>query len=235
VKGAKELGRTSQAAASRGAFLVDALVVGAAAALASSMVARVAGCAPGAHVGTFVAGIPLGLFAADAATAVIHWFFDTYLAPDTPILGRRVVAPFREHHVAPEAMAGHGLLERNANSCLAAMPVLVAARAALDLGGPWKALASGCLVTASVALCLSNQIHAWAHTARPPALVRWLQVGGVLLRPDRHATHHRGAHACAYGVVSGWSNVWLDRARMFARLEAVLAARFPRRSRLEPR
>jgi ubiquitin-conjugating enzyme E2 variant len=215
---------------------VDALAVGAAAALVGSIAARVAGSAPDAHLGAFVAGVPLGVFAADATTAVVHWFFDTYFAPDTPFLGPRVVAPFREHHVAPEAMARHGLLERNANSCLAALPVLFAARAAVDLGATWRALASGCLVTAAVALSLSNQIHAWAHTARPPTLVRWLQAGGVLLRADRHAAHHRGSHTCAYGVVSGWSNVWLDRCRMFARLEAVFAARLPpRRRRLGPR
>jgi hypothetical protein len=84
-----------------------------------------------------------------------------------------------------------GTPERNANNCLAAMPVLVAALAAVNLGGAWRAVASGCLVTAAVALCLSNQIHAWAHTARPPPLVRWLQAGGVLLRPDRRASQVR--------------------------------------------
>jgi ubiquitin-conjugating enzyme E2 variant len=81
---------------------------------------------------------------------------------------------------------------------------------------------SGCLVTASVTLCVSNQIHAWAHAKHPPTFVQWLQSAGILLGADRHAAHHQGAHTNAYATVSGWSNPLLDRA--FAGLEAVLAA-----------
>ena len=204
------------------AGLADALAVAAAVALVSSLGCPLAASPLGPHDVALLAGAPVGFFMADVASAVVHWLFDTYFGPDTPIIGRHVVAPFREHHLAPEALMRHGLLERNANNCLAALPLLAVTRAMFDVGATWRAFLSGCLVTASVTLCVSNQIHAWAHAKRPPTFVQWLQRAGILLGAERHAAHHQGAHTSAYATVSGWSYPLLDRA--LAGLEAVLAA-----------
>jgi TMEM189-like protein len=67
---------------------------------------------------------------------------------------------------------------------------------------------------------VTNQIHAWAHGAPTQKPIRALQRAGILITPERHARHHRGDRA--YAVVSGWSNVLLDRAP--ARTEILLAA-----------
>jgi hypothetical protein len=217
-----------------GVRLADAMAVAGAAVLTSSLGIRLAASQSPAHVLAFCAGAPVGFFIADVASAVVHWLFDTYFDSDTPLIGRHVVAPFREHHVTPEALMRHGVLERNANNCLAALPLLAVTCAVFDLCGTCRAFASGCLATASVTLCVSNQIHAWAHARHPPAVVLWLQRVGVLLGNERHAAHHQGAHRRAYATVCGWSNPWLDGAGVLARLEAILAAAgIPRRSRLE--
>jgi hypothetical protein len=123
-----------------------------------------------------------------------------------------LIAPFREHHVDPAALARHGLLERNGNNCLAALPVLALAGwscgAVLD-GAAFPSLRSGWLSALACTLCASNQLHAWAHHPCPPRIVRVLQGAGVVLGPEHHAVHHRGGRS--YAVVSGWSNPWLDR------------------------
>ena len=172
----------------------------------------------------FAAGLLLGFLAADIASGVVHWFCDTYFRPETPVLGPMLIAPFREHHVDPSAMTRHGICERNGNNCLAASPVLYLAGIALVAARPDAMLdhaVAGFLSAASLTLCMTNQIHAWAHAVRVPRAVRALQNAGVLIGPGRHSKHHRGERT--YAVVSGWSNVLLDPT--LSRIEAA-AARF---------
>jgi ubiquitin-conjugating enzyme E2 variant len=166
-------------------------------------------------------GLALGFFAADVASGLVHWFCDTYFDPRTPLLGTVFIAPFREHHVDPGALARHGFLERNGNNCLVSIPLLLTAISRLEPGAVTHAaevVAAGFFVAAS--LTLTNQIHAWAHGVDAPRPIRVLQRAGVLITPERHARHHRGGRA--YAVVSGWSNALLDRA--LARTEVLLAA-----------
>jgi plasmanylethanolamine desaturase len=169
-------------------------------------------------------GLALGFVAADVASGLLHWLCDTYLTPATTLLGPTIIAPFREHHEDPAALGRHGWLERNGNNCLAALPLLLLAFWSLGRWQPesaWHGIASGCSTAASITLCLTNQIHSWAHSDDAPRLVRWLQRAGVLIAPERHVVHHRGSGDRAYAVVSGWSNRWLDRA--VPRAEGVLA------------
>jgi sterol desaturase/sphingolipid hydroxylase (fatty acid hydroxylase superfamily) len=193
----------------------DAVHVTLASTLAIALVCRGTMRAANGHPVPMVLGLLLGFVAADVASGVLHWLCDTYLKPTTPLLGRMIIAPFREHHTDPAALGRHDWLERNGNNCLAALPLLLLAFWSF---GPrrstsaWHAVVSGCLTAASITLCLANQIHVWAHAEDAPRPVRWLQRAGVLIAPERHALHHMGSRACAYAVVSGWSNRWLDRA-----------------------
>jgi ubiquitin-conjugating enzyme E2 variant len=203
--------------------LADVVNVALASLVGALLLARLAGCAGRLAPVAFACGLGLGYAAADVASGLTHWFCDTYFAPSTPVVGPMIIAPFREHHVDPEALARHGVLERNGNNCLAAMPLLLVALWSLAPVGAetaWLDALRGFLVALSVTLCLTNQIHAWAHSAQPPGVVRGLQRAGVLLAPERHCAHHRGERA--YAVVSGWSNALLD--RVLARTERVLAA-----------
>lgn len=169
----------------------------------------------------FAFGLVFGFFAADVASGLMHWFCDTYSHPGAPLIGPMLIAPFREHHVDPTALVRHGVFERNGNNCLASLPLLLMALWSIEPTGAtraWHDFQSGFLNASSLTLCLTNQIHTWAHCTTPPHLVGWLQRMGVLLTPERHHAHHRGERA--YAVVSGWSNPWLD--RLLPRAEALL-------------
>ena len=201
--------------------IADVTFVLLALALAGRLVWCVVSLATAPGMMLFLFGVPAGFFAADVASGLAHWLCDTYFQPATPLIGPTIITPFREHHVDPAAIGRHGMFERNGNNCLAALPLLaVGAFWPWDLARAGHALAIGVLAAASLTLCFTNQIHAWAHTSSVPRVVRWLQHCGILLAPERHARHHDGVHNCAYAVVSGWSNRWLDRALI--RMEALL-------------
>ena len=57
-----------------------------------------------------------GYLVADALTGVVHWFCDTFFEETTPVLGRGLIAPFREHHRDPLLMTRHGFLELTGSS-----------------------------------------------------------------------------------------------------------------------
>jgi Lipid desaturase domain len=203
--------------------IADGASVTLAAALAAALLLRLALCLPSLHPSAPLLGLTLGFLAADVASGLVHWFCDTYFDPRTPVLGRMFIASFREHHVDPDALARHGFLECNGNNCLASLPLLLTAISLLEPGSVTHAgqdVAAGFFVAASLTICVTNQIHAWAHGAPTPKPIRALQRAGILITPERHARHHRGDRA--YAVVSGWSNVLLDRAP--ARTEILLAA-----------
>jgi len=203
--------------------IADGCSVALAGALATALLLRLARCIPSLDPLAAAVGLALGFFAADVASGLVHWFCDTYFDPRTPLLGMIFIAPFREHHVDPGALARHGFFERNGNNCLVSLPLLLTAIWRLEPSAVTRAaevVAAGFFVAASLTLCVTNQIHAWAHGSHAPRPIRVLQRAGILITPERHARHHRGDRA--YAVVSGWSNALLD--RMLARAEVLLAA-----------
>ena len=171
------------------------------------------------------AGAVAGYLAGDLLSGVVHWFCDTFFEEDTPLIGRVLILPFREHHRDPLAMTRHGFAEIAGNSCLALAPVLavVALLPAPGAARPWwLAVYAGLLVFTAVAV-VTNQLHKWAHMPAVPALVERMQRTGLILQPLRHAAHHR-TQAEAYCVATGWLNAPLDRIGFFPRLERALVA-----------
>lgn len=173
-----------------------------------------------------------GICAADAATGLTHWAFDTFFDETTPGVGRAFVRPFREHHRDPCGIASHGFLEVSGNNALALVPLLwLAALAARDFGrnlgiSLWLSF----LLAGIAAAFVSNQLHRWAHVECAPRAVRWLQRRRWILSPEAHARHHRGAHDRAFCVATGWMNPILDGLGVFRGLERALRSRGPRRA-----
>jgi uncharacterized membrane protein YccF (DUF307 family) len=148
---------------------------------------------------------------ADLISGVVHLAADELGDERTPLVGRNVIAPFREHHVHPTAMTEHGVMETNGDSALAVLPILLA--------GMWLAPSTPTVATFalhmgllsfSVAILLTNQIHQWSHARHAPCTVRWLQRRGLVLSPAHHAQHHR-RHDRAYCITGGWCDPLLDR------------------------
>jgi TMEM189-like protein len=155
---------------------------------------------------------------ADLVSGLVHWAADTWGRETWPVIGERVLRPFRVHHVNPEDMLGRSFLDLNGDVALLTLPILGAAvLVPLDTEGGRAAAA---FLTAWGAWALpTNQIHQWAHMARPPRLVRWLQLARLVLPPRAHRVHHEAPYATHYCITTGWCNAPAARIGLFPALE----------------
>ena len=170
-------------------------------------------------LGLALAGVPLGWLVADLLSGIVHWFCDRFFEETSPVIGRVLIAPFREHHRDPLAMTRHGFLELTGNSCFGLLPVLVAAA-----WSPSGIVVDAALVAGALAVAATNFFHKWAHALDVPRAVAWLQVLRLILPPAHHAGHHREGHAGRYCVTTGWLNALVDGPGVFRGLERGLIA-----------
>jgi ubiquitin-conjugating enzyme E2 variant len=165
--------------------------------------------------------LALGVAAADLASGLAHWAADTWGREDLPLIGRRLLVPFRLHHVDPDDFLQRQFVDTNGDVAFLAMPVLVSV-AVLPVHEAWMAgVAVFGLGFAGVGMW-TNQIHQWAHMADPPRPVRLLQDARVLLGRRSHARHHQGTYDSHYCITTGWWNAPLERTGFFRRLETVV-------------
>lgn len=206
-----------------GARLVDSLGIVGFFTAAALNGARVVAIGAEAADGVTAAALFAGYLGADVASGTVHWFFDTWLSAQTPVLGSMFVRPFREHHVDPLAITRHDFVETNGSNCLATVPVLLGALA-LD---PAAGALSRAGVVFAVALCLgvfaTNQLHKWAHLPERPAWLRALHATGLVLRPEHHAVHHCAPYARHYCITTGWMNPLLDGIGFYRGLERIIS------------
>jgi hypothetical protein len=168
-------------------------------------------------------GALLGLVCGDLVTGLVHWAADTYCEEDTPVIGRSLVKPFREHHLRPSEICEHGIIETVGNTCILAVPVLslllwltTYANSALTAFASFIAA-----VTVGVTVA-TNQFHKWAHADVPPKLARLLQRAGIILSPEHHRAHHTAPFEASYAITNGWLNPLLDGISFFRGLESAL-------------
>ena len=64
--------------------------------------------------------------AADFASGVIHWGADTWGRDDYPVIGRRLLVPFRVHHVNPDDLLRRRFVDANGDAAFLVIPVLIA-------------------------------------------------------------------------------------------------------------
>lgn len=177
---------------------------------------RAAGAA--AVLAALAAPLP-ALAAADLASGVVHWLCDRFGDERTPLVGRSVIAPFREHHVDPERLARKDFFDAASSNAWLAL--------ALQGGWLWlsqpparasQVFAASFVLWLSTFVYLTNTFHQWAHRAAPPRLARWLQRWRLAIPPEHHARHHAAGDR-AYCVTTGWCNAALESARVFERVE----------------
>ena len=177
----------------------------------------------GGAVALLAVGVLAGYLLADFVSGTVHWFCDTFFAEDTPLIGRKVIRPFRDHHRHPAAITRYRLLEQDGTNYFLSIPLL------------WLAWRQGgvffCATAWGFALGAmgTNLFHKWAHAERVPAGVRWLQRHRLILSPEAHAIHHR-MYTGGYCVTTGWVNVIADRIDFFGRAERLVRL-FGRRGR----
>ncbi len=162
-----------------------------------------------------------GIASADFLSGLVHWVADTWGRADLPVIGQRVLLPFRIHHINPDDFLRRSFPDTNGDPAAAVIPVLLFVLwMPMDTVG-WQVAAVFCLSLCAFA-AMTNQIHQWAHMPSPPHAVRILQQVRVVLPHAAHAAHHPGEYDAHYCITTGWCNRPLEALRFFRRLEAVI-------------
>jgi plasmanylethanolamine desaturase len=186
-----------------------------------------------------IGGWPLALLAlvmiaaaaaADFTSGMVHWIADTWGSETMPILGRRLLRPFRVHHVNPDDFLRRDFVDTNGDVATLVIPFLLGAFLIPTATQPAR-LAAAFLATFGACALPTNQVHQWAHRPRPPRVVGWLQRSGLLLSREQHRLHHAAPFAMNYCIANGWCNRWLTRTGFFPALERLVS----RLTGLEPR
>jgi hypothetical protein len=140
-----------------------------------------------------------------------------------PMVGERVLLPFRVHRVNPDDILRRSFLEASGDVAALTIPALIAllfVPVHNEAGQIVSVAGTGCCAVGM----LTNQIHQWAHRPAPPRPVRLLQALGLVLRPGDHARHHTSPFALHYCITTGWCNALLEATGFFRRLETALTA-----------
>lgn len=198
--------------------------VAASSALLITLLVRIAvALAAGTTAWLVLPALLLGYLGADLLSGTAHWFCDTFFEEDTPLIGKILIQPFREHHVHPLRITRYRFIEQDTTNFFLMLPPLTMAA---WLGAP-RPQSVGvlfwccCLLGLAVGSFATNLFHKWAHTRQPPLVVGWLQRSGLILEPERHQRHHRD-YSRGFCVTSGWMNSPLDALRFFPRVERLV-------------
>jgi ubiquitin-conjugating enzyme E2 variant len=167
-----------------------------------------------------IVGLASGAMA-DLVSGIVHWIADTWGHESWPVVGPRVLRPFRVHHVNPEDMLGRGFLDLNGDVALITLPILAAAWL-MPIETPAGRMAAVFFLAWAAWALPTNQIHQWAHRPQPPRSVRALQRCGVILPAAAHRAHHASPYATHYCITTGWNNGWTARVGFFAALERIV-------------
>lgn len=177
----------------------------------------------------------VGFVGADFTSGLVHWLFDTWGDPDTPVVGKTFIVPFRVHHSDPEDITRHGFAATNGHNCLVSLPVLALALA-LPAGSSWGAPLAAFMLFMTLGVFGTNQFHKWAHLENPGPVIGWLQKRGLILGREHHDIHHTWPYERHYCITTGWLNPLLDRIGFFRKAEKLITALTgaqPRRDDLE--
>ena len=162
-----------------------------------------------------------GIAAADAASGLVHWGADTWGRDDLPIIGYRLLVPFRVHHMNPDDFLRRRFSDTNGDVAFIAVPMILGLLF-VPFGREWGAP----VAVFGFGFCgigmMTNQIHQWAHMPSPPRPVRFLQNCRVILRHAEHAAHHDRPYDVHYCITTGWCNRPFEAIGFFRRLEGTI-------------
>lgn len=169
-----------------------------------------------------VGAVPAGMILADFVSGLVHWAADTWGNESMPILGKRLLHPFRVHHVNPGDFLQRRFCDTNGDLAALAVPLLSMALQMPLTSEAWFAAAVFTATFSGVGL-MTNQIHQWAHMRKAPDPVRWLQQFGLILSHEAHERHHCPPYVANYCIATGWCNRLLQSIGFFSRLEQLVS------------
>ena len=162
-----------------------------------------------------------GVAAADFGSGLVHWGADTWGREDLPIIGRRLLVPFRVHHLNPDDFLRRSFIDTNGDVAFVAVPLL-AGLLWMPLDTLWKHVAAMFGLGFCAFGMMTNQMHQWAHMPSPPVAVQLLQRARLILGRAAHATHHEQPYNARYCITTGWCNAPLDAVGFFRFLESAV-------------
>ena len=154
---------------------------------------------------------------ADFITGFVHWFEDTYITPDWPILGQHVGLPNIEHHKHPGwIVTMSSFVSRNIQTFSMGIVFLITCFFFYGLMFP--------VVFTVVLAALGNEIHTWNHRSRKhnPWWIRLLQDTCIIQTPHQHAKHHRKPYDTCYCTITNFLNPILDMTKFWRGLEYII-------------
>ncbi|HEY0166410.1 MAG TPA: fatty acid desaturase CarF family protein [Jatrophihabitans sp.] len=165
-------------------------------------------------------------FAADLTSGLLHWAFDTWFSTTRGAF-RRMVSIVREHHVKPdEILSFRFATDAGVLSWFGGAGAFVLLTGSQVLGNRPVVVVSLCLaaVIYSLDVSLMFEYHKWGHRRRRGPVARLAQRCGLLLSPDHHLRHHRGAHDSHYCLINGLADRTLGQWGLFRGLERLISA-----------
>src|SRR6188508_3881186 len=73
-----------------------------------------------------VPALAAGIAAADFGSGIVHWSADTWGRDDCPLIGPRLLVPFRVHHINPDDFLRRRFVDTNGEVAAIAIPCLFA-------------------------------------------------------------------------------------------------------------
>tara|TARA_B100000959_G_C14775711_1_gene539381 strand:+ start:48 stop:731 length:684 start_codon:yes stop_codon:yes gene_type:complete len=165
----------------------------------------------------------LGYILADFITGATHWFCDSFFNEKTPVIGRLIIYPFREHHLYPLLITEDKFIEQDTTSFFIFMPLLYHA-IFIDnnyLDNPNLIHIHFLLIGVCIGTFCTNLFHKWAHQKNENFIILRLQKLGLILSYDNHKKHHNN-YSRSYCVTSGILNHVLDYLNFFPKLETAI-------------
>lgn len=176
------------------------------------------------HPFVVIPAILLGYIGADFVSGLIHWLGDTWGTPETPLIGKVFIRPFREHHIDQTAITRHDFIETNGSNCVASLLVLLPTIALLFKlpRNSFIVFLLSSITSLTISIFATNQFHKWAHLIQPPRLIAWLQQKRFILSPRHHAVHHLYPYDRYYCITVGWLNTLLEKLHFFRYAEQII-------------
>lgn len=165
------------------------------------------------------AAVLAGIYAADLASGLLHWAFDTWFDPGIGFV-RRMVLQVREHHIHPSRIFLISFKQDAGTLSWIALLVTLPLLAWGLVGGgaaAWCAVLAGAVFNPLLVFML--ELHKCGHRPRGPAWVRALQRLRIVLPVDHHLRHHSANHDVNYCIINGWADLTLGRLGLFRVLE----------------